>query len=79
MSLHVSRAELVDKSFRVNSLLNDAFLVILANGARQLVIVHLRSVLTLSPQLGDAHRVFDLEDSCSQSINQSINKDLFNL
>ena len=66
ISLHVGRAELVDESFRVDGLLDDAFLVVLANRARQLVIVHLRSVLAFAPQLGDSHRVLDLEDTCQQ-------------
>ena len=66
--MHVGRAELVDKSFGVDGLLNDAFLVVLANGSRQLVIVHLRSVLAFTPQLRYTHRVFDLKDSCKTYI-----------
>lgn len=54
-------AELVDQSLRAFRLLHDALLVVLANGSRQLVVVHGRSILATTPQTGDAHRVLDLE------------------
>lgn len=63
ISLHVGRTELIDKSFGVDGLLDNAFLVVLANGPRQLVVVHLRSILAFTPQLRYTHRVFDLKDS----------------
>lgn len=42
---------------------DDAFLVILANGSTEFVVVHGWTVLPLAPQFGDMNRVLDLEDS----------------
>jgi len=55
-------AELVNQSLTSLSLLHDPFLVVLPQRPRQLVVVHRRSVLSLSPQSGNLDRVDDLED-----------------
>lgn len=56
-------AELIDQALRTLRLLHDALLVVLAYGARELVVVHGRPILAPAPQLGHAHRVLDLEDA----------------
>lgn len=62
-SCHVIRAELVDESFRVRRLLDDSFLVVLTYWSRQLVIIHCRSILSLTPQLCDSNWIFDFENT----------------
>ena len=56
-------AELVDQPLRVVCLLDDSLLVVLTDGTAEFVIVHSRTVLAHAPKLGDAGRVFDLEDA----------------
>ena len=60
---HVGRAELVDEPLRTRRLLYDAFLVVLSDRPRQLVVVHRRPILPLPPQFRHANRVLDFEDS----------------
>lgn len=55
--------ELVDQSLTPLRLLHDSLLVVLSQGPRQLVVVHGRTVLSLSPQCSDLDRVNNLEDS----------------
>ena len=55
--------ELVDQPLRPLRLLHHALLVVLADAATQLVVVHRRPVLALSPELRHPHRVLDLEDA----------------
>ena len=56
-------AELVDEPLGALRLLHDALLVVLPEGAAELVVVHGRAVLALAPQRGHAVRVDDLEDA----------------
>ena len=56
-------AELVDEPLRPLCLLHHALLVVLADGARELVVVHGRPVLAPAPELGHPDRVLDLEDA----------------
>lgn len=56
-------AELIDQALRALRLLHDPLLVVLANGAAQLVVVHGGPVLTLAPQARHLNRVLDLEDA----------------
>lgn len=62
-STAVRRAELVHEPLGALSFLHDALLVVLADGAAQLVVVHGGPVLALAPQPGHSHRVLDLEHS----------------
>lgn len=59
----IGMAELVDQALRSFRLLHDAFLVVLANGATQLIVVHGGAVLPLAPLLRHPHGVLDLEDT----------------
>jgi len=59
----IRHAELIDESLRRRRLVNDSVLVILTNRARQLVVVHRRTVLALAPQLRQLLGIFDLEQS----------------
>jgi len=61
----VRMAELVDQSLAPLRLLHDSLLVVLSQGPGQLVVVHGRTVLSLSPQSGHLDRVNNLEDSLS--------------
>ena len=63
--LAVLGLELINKPLGVLRLLDDAFLVVLSDGAAQLVVVHGRTVLALAPQFGHATRVLNLEDPCN--------------
>lgn len=54
-------AELVHESLGSLGLLHDSLFVVLANGSRQFVVVHGRSVLPFPPETSDADAVFDLE------------------
>jgi hypothetical protein len=56
-------AKLIDEPLRALSLLHDALLVVLANGAGQFVVVHGRSVLAATPQQRHTDRVFNFEDA----------------
>lgn len=56
-------AELVDQSLAPLRLLHDSLLVVLSQGAGQLVVVHGRTVLSLPPECGYLDRVNNLEDS----------------
>lgn len=56
-------AKLIDKSLRPFRLLHDALLVVLPDGAAELVVVHGRTVLAFTPQSSHTNRVFDFEDS----------------
>ena len=56
-------AELVDEPLGALRLLHDALLVVLPEGAAELVVVHGRAVLALAPERGHAVRVDDLEDA----------------
>ena len=47
----IRQTELVYKSLRRRSLVNDSILVILTNRTRQFVVIHRWTVLTLAPQL----------------------------
>jgi len=62
-SLMVGWAELIYKPLGAFCLLHNAFLVVLAERARQLVIVHGRAVLTSAPECSHACRVHNFEDS----------------
>lgn len=53
--------KLVDKALGAFRLFHDALLIVLANGATELVVVHGRPVLTLPPKTCYSHRVFDFE------------------
>lgn len=64
--------ELVDETFRLVCLAYDLLLVVLADGATELVIVHGRSVLSLTPQLGHTRRVFDFENSYQHMHNSVV-------
>lgn len=55
-------AELVYQSLAALRLLHDALLVVLPDAAAELVVVHCRSILPLTPEPCHAHRVLDLED-----------------
>lgn len=55
--------ELVDEALGDVGFPDDAFLVILPDGAAQLVVVHGRAVLPNAPQTGHLRRVLDLEDA----------------
>ena len=55
--------ELIDESLRSLSFLHDALLVVLPERPGELVVVHGRPVLALTPQSGHAGRVHDLEDA----------------
>ena len=55
--------ELVHKTFGIISLLDDSFLVILSDGATELVVIHGWAVLSLTPKSGNVSRVFYLEDA----------------
>lgn len=55
--------ELVDQSLAALRLLHDALLVVLADAATELVVVHSGSVLPFAPETRDAYRVLDLEDA----------------
>jgi len=59
----VRMAELVDQSLTPLRLLHDSLLVVLSQGPGELVVVHGRTVLSLSPQSGDLDRINNLEDS----------------
>jgi len=59
----VGMAELVDKSLTPLGFLHDSLLVILTKRARELVIVHGWSILSLAPESGHLDWVNDLEDS----------------
>lgn len=56
-------AELVDEPLGALCLLHDALLVVLPEGAAELVVVHGGAVLALAPEGGDAVGVDDLEDA----------------
>ena len=56
-------AELVHQPLCALSLLHDSLLVVLSQRSRELVVIHGRPVLPLSPQGGDTGRVDNLEDS----------------
>lgn len=55
--------KLVDEALGDVWLPDDALLVILADGAAQLVVVHGRAVLADAPQPGHLSRVLDFEDA----------------
>lgn len=55
--------KLVDKALGDVGLPDDALLVILADGAAQLVVVHGRAVLSDAPKPGHLSRVLNLEDA----------------
>lgn len=55
--------ELVDEALGDVGLPDDPFLVVLPDGAAQLVVVHGRAVLADAPQPGHLRRVLDLEDA----------------
>lgn len=55
--------KLIDEALRDVRLPNDALLVILADGAAQLVVVHGRAVLADAPQPGHLGRVLNFEDA----------------
>lgn len=59
--------KLVDQSLRHVGLADDAFLVVLTYGTAQLVVVHCRSILSLSPQSRHVSRVFDFENTWWES------------
>ena len=54
---------MIDEPLAFVRLFDDSFFVVLADGAGQFVVVHRRSILPLAPQLGNADRIFDLENS----------------
>lgn len=54
-------AKLVYQPLRPLCLLHDAFLIVLADRARQLVVVHGRTVLALAPEACYPHGVLYLE------------------
>ena len=56
-------AELVDQALRAFGLLHDSFLVILSNGAAELVVIHGRPVLALAPKPCDPDGILDFEHS----------------
>lgn len=55
--------ELVNQPLCSVGLLHYTFTIVLTNRARQLVIIHSRPILPLSPKLSDSNGIFDLEDS----------------
>lgn len=55
--------KLVDESARHVGLPDDAFLVVLADGATQFVIVHGGPVLPDAPQSGHVSRIFNFENA----------------
>ena len=55
--------ELVHEALGALRLLHDALLVVLADGAAQLVVVHGGPILALAPQACHLNRVLDLEDA----------------
>lgn len=55
--------ELVDQALGDVGLADDALLVILADGAAQLVVVHGGAVLADAPQPGHLRGVLDFEDA----------------
>lgn len=59
----VGVAELVHEPLGPLSLLHDALLVVLSDGAGELVVVHGGTVLPLAPEAGHADAVLDLEDA----------------
>ena len=56
-------AELVDQPLASLGLLHDTLLVVLPQRTRQLVVVHCRTVLPLTPESGNLHGVHNLEDA----------------
>ena len=55
--------ELVHETLGIVGLLDDPFLVVLPYGTAQLVVIHGRTILSLTPQSGYVRRVFDLKDA----------------
>lgn len=55
--------ELVDEALGDVGLADDSFLVVLADGAAQFVVIHGRAVLADAPKPRHLRRVLDLEDS----------------
>lgn len=55
--------ELVDQPLGSLGLLHDPLLVVLTDGARELIVVHGGSVLAFAPQTSNTHAVLDLEDA----------------
>ena len=56
-------AELVNETLGIVGFLDDPFLVILPYGTAQLVVIHGRAILPLTPKSCYVSRVFDLEDA----------------
>lgn len=56
--------ELVHQSLGHVGLADDALLVVLADGAAQLVVVHGGTVLPEAPKSRDVSRVFDFKNTC---------------
>ena len=56
--------ELVHQPLGHHGLPDDSLLVVLADGAAQLVVVHGRPVLPQAPEAGHVRRILDLKDSC---------------
>ena len=69
-------AELVDQTFGVVGLLDDALFVVLADGSRQLVVVHCWAILSLAPKSRDASGVLNLKDSCKNK-NMKLFREIF--
>lgn len=59
----VWRAELINEPLGPFRLLHNTLLVILADGPRQFIIVHCRSVLTFAPESRYTNRIFNFEDT----------------
>ena len=57
----VRLTELVDESLRPLRFFHDAFTIVLAYGAAELVVVHCRPVFTLAPQFGNPNAVLDFK------------------
>lgn len=57
--------ELINQPLRHVRLLNDALLVVLANGAAQFIVVHRRTVFPDPPQFSDVRWIFNFKNSCT--------------
>lgn len=66
-SCGVFPAELVDQSLRFGRLLHDALLVVLADAATHLVVVHVGPVFPFAPFARHQSCVVDAEDACRET------------
>lgn len=68
--------KLVHQSLRHVGLTDDALLIVLTNGATQLVVVHGGSVLSEAPQSRHVSRVFDFKNACRETRGRFLKQSL---